>query len=117
MSMTVKYDKPAESNIAVDANLPADTRNNARLLHQMATVAGQLTFDASYPTGGYATPNVKFGLSVVSGVQIECPGGYTAVYNRTTDKVQLYSTAATEVTNATNLSALQPAYFEAKGLV
>lgn len=117
MTMTVKYDRPADNALAVDATLPQGVRNMDRFMHGFATVSGQITFDTSYPTGGYAVPNAKFSLTTVAGVIFEEPSGYSIMYNRTTDKIQVYTTAGTEAANATNLSALQPVYFEARGLV
>jgi hypothetical protein len=115
VAITVNYDEPVKNQLAVDANnanLPIESRNVAR--DRFSTVSGTLTFDASYPTGGYGPMN-NFGLKKVGGVFIEDVNGYAFMYNRTTDKVQAFSTAGTEAAAATNLSALQPAYFEAKG--
>lgn len=117
MSITIKYDRPVDNQLSVGSSLPIDTRNLTFLNHNFATVSGQITFDNSYPTGGYAAPNAKFGLSTVNGVLFEEPNGYSVKYNRSTDKIQLYSTGNTEVANATDLSALPACYFEAKGLV
>jgi hypothetical protein len=117
MSITVKYDKPIDNSIALDTVQPLSARLNDRLAHGFGKISGQITFDASYPTGGYTVPWTKFGFTTLAGVLFEEPNGYSVMYNRSTDKIQVYSAAATEVTNATNLSALQPIYFSAEGLI
>jgi hypothetical protein len=115
--IVIKYDKPTENSIAIDSNFPIGIRNMDRMSHNFGTISGQVTLDASYPTGGYAVTPAKFGFKTLAGVLFEEPNGYSLMYNRTTDKVQVYSAAGTEVVAATNLSALQPVYFEAKGLI
>lgn len=116
MAITIKYDRPTDNQLAVDSTLPIGRRNMSRIDHNFATVSGQITLDSSYPTGGYGLMN-SFGLVTVAGVFFEDANGYGLYYNKTTDKVQVFSTAGTEVTNGTNLSTLPAIYFEAKGLV
>lgn len=116
MSIIVKFDKPDMSALAVDNTPPLAIRNMDRLSHTMGTVSGTLAFDASYPTGGYGPMN-NFGFKSIAGVLLEDVNGYGVYYNKSTDKIQVFSTATTEVANATNLSALPAVYFEAKGLV
>lgn len=77
---------------------------------------GYFSFDTSYPTGGYALSANQLGLSKVFGLIAESPGGYDLQYNRTTGKLQVFN-GSTEVANATNLSALQSAYYKAFGVV
>lgn len=116
MAITLKYDDPISNSIASLTITPNNKRNLDRTVGGQGTVSGTVLFDASYPTGGYGVVN-KFGLSSVAGVIFEEPNGYSIYYNKATDKIQVYSTAATEVANATNLSTLPAVYFEAKGLV
>lgn len=117
MAATFNYDDPVANVLNASTSAPNNKRNLDRMSHTFATVSGTIALDASYPTGGYALSPAKFGLTTVSGVLFEDTAGYGVVYNRTTDKVQVYSTGNTEVANATNLSTLQAVYFEAKGLV
>lgn len=70
----------------------------------------QLVADASYPTGGYSIPLATFGLGRIQWTeeQIKVPvaGAQYAVYNTTTNKLQFFVTAGTEVANATSLVGL-----------
>jgi hypothetical protein len=114
VAATVYYDEPTKNLLAVDdsnTNLPVESRNFAR--ERFATVSGTITLDSSYPTGGYGPMNM-FGLKKINGVLFEDVNGYALYYNKTTDKVQVFSAAGTEVAAATNLSTIS-AYFEAKG--
>lgn len=81
---------------------------------------GEITFDNSYPAGGYAVS--KFGLSTVGDVHIGESGGYVVQYNPMTDKVQVFvmPAAATagplvEETAATDLHTVSVT-FTAEGL-
>lgn len=65
-----------------------------------------LTFDASYATGGYAVTPSTFGVSVVDAVLADNPSGYDVFYNAATGKVQVFASGNTEVAAATNLSAV-----------
>ncbi|KIL38304.1 hypothetical protein SD70_27195 [Gordoniibacillus kamchatkensis] len=117
MALTIYYDEPINNTLAADNNnikLPIEPRNFSRTNNNFATVSGTVTFDSSYPTGGYGPMN-NFGMKKVAGVFFEDVNGYGVMYNRATDKIQVFSTAGTEVAAATNLSALQAVYFEAKG--
>lgn len=114
MAATVYFDEPINATLAADnsnTKLPIDPRNFAR--EKLATVSGTITFDNSYPTGGYGPMN-SFGLKKVAGVIFEDVNGYALYYNKSTDKVQVFSSGNTEVASATNLSTIT-AYFEAKG--
>ena len=77
-------------------------------------VLGTIAFDSSYPTGGEA-----FTVTALSGNYfrttnpykvfciLEPLAGYTFIFRPDTSKSQVYSTAATEVSNETDLSMLQ----------
>lgn len=85
-----------------------------------------IVLDTSYPTGGYtgfstmvaaaaraATPPLPdtFAAADVYGIKILDCAGYVPAYDKTNDKLKLYWCAGagapmTEVTNATNLSAV-----------
>lgn len=80
----------------------------------MRVVLGTIAFDSSYPTGGE-----EFTVVALTGnyfrttnpykvfCMIEPSVGYTFIFRPDTGKIQVYSTAATEVSNETDLSALQ----------
>lgn len=66
-----------------------------------------LALDNSYPTGGYAVTAAQ--LSLITIDQILVSGdqkGYTFGYVPATGKLIGYSTAATEIVNTTDLSAI-----------
>lgn len=113
MAAIIYYDEPVNLSLAVDGSntkLPVEPRNFAR--DGLATPSGTITLDSSYATGGYGPVN-KFGLKAINGVFFEDVNGYALYYNKSTDKIQVFS-GTTEVTAATNLSTIT-AYFEAKG--
>jgi hypothetical protein len=72
------------------------------------TVAvGEIAFDSSYPTGGEEVPkNMLKYVKNVKYVFIQPIKGYTFSYDATNKKIIAYSTAATEVADKTDLSAL-----------
>ena len=85
---------------------PADSGSNRK------EKVVDVTYDASYPTGGYAITPASLGLEQILGV---LPGGnlggVVPSYNLSTGKLQLFGGAASgavlaEVTAATNLSAV-----------
>lgn len=69
-------------------------------------VIADVTGDASYPTGGYAITPAIFGLTTFDFVLVPSAKGYGANYNDATGKIVVYASAGTEVTAATNLSAV-----------
>lgn len=69
-----------------------------------------VTFDDSYPTGGEALSAASFGMSTlyfaIAKVKVAGTGSVTAVhYDETTNKLLAY-TAAAQVANTTDLSAV-----------
>jgi hypothetical protein len=75
-------------------------------------IAGDLTLDNSYPTGGYAVTPALFGHrnSVTSIDTTVTAGGYTLLFVPSTSKVKAFRVGAinsplAEVPNATDLSA------------
>jgi hypothetical protein len=67
-------------------------------------VFATVTFDASYPTGGYVVTAALFGLSMLATVDAGCTQlGRIANFNQATSKVQLFSAATTEVANTTDV--------------
>lgn len=116
MAATIKYDQAGQDNLATLA-APSDARNVARQTGRQATASGTITLDNSYATGGYAVTPSNFGLWKVAGVLFEDVNGYAFYFNKTTGKVQVFTSGGTEVAAATNLSTLPAVYFEAKGLV
>lgn len=76
-----------------------------------------VTLDASYPTGGYTSfssslaAKIGLGKSIVAILPAGNCGGYVPSWDATNDTLQIYWGAAgqganTEVTNATDLSAV-----------
>lgn len=59
-----------------------------------------VTFDNSYPTGGYAFAPSQFQMGQFYFVDIANINGYAFHYNYTTNKVQAYSASGTELANA-----------------
>lgn len=77
------------------------------------TVINTLQGDSSYPAGGYSCPPSSLGFGKAANsdpefiVELDSAGGWGAVYNYSTQKVQLFSSTATtqaEVTAGTNVS-------------
>lgn len=66
-----------------------------------------VALDSSYPTGGYALSFNQLGFAKAPLlVDAEQATGRTYWYDRANQKLVAFSTAATEVANATNLSAV-----------
>ncbi len=63
-----------------------------------------ITLDTSYPTNGSALVPSDFGLTELHAVIVNPVNGWTFSYDFTNQKLLAYSTAATQVTNATNMS-------------
>lgn len=134
MAATFKYHSPVKAQALADSSIPVGRRNIDWLTHNTGTVIGQITGDASYPTGGY--PAGKFGFKTVGFVQFETDPQYVAVYDRVNDKVKIYTNSHThtenlaasytqnattaagnalvEIASGTNLSAVS-IYFKAEG--
>lgn len=77
----------------------------------------KVALDSSYPTGGYALTPSQLGFTNAANndpemtIEVDSANGWSAVYNYTTQKLQLFSataTTSTEVTAATNVSAATP---------
>lgn len=64
-----------------------------------------VALDSSYPTGGYAFTNGLPG-NTVHNVQFENGNGYRPQFDYSANKIKVYTSAATETTNATDLSAI-----------
>lgn len=68
-----------------------------------------ITFDASYPTGGEAIAATRFGFNEILTVQIENATGdavRTTRYSRATGKLLAYAPGDAEVADTTDLSAV-----------
>jgi hypothetical protein len=81
---------------------PPITGTPGSRVHETFTV----TFDASYPTGGYAITAANLGLSTLDTIipnGVDTSGTYLVSWNQATGKLQLFSALATEVTNATDV--------------
>lgn len=79
------------------------------------TVIGKLAFDSSYPTGGEAITAAQLGLSKIVRMKFQPSGTYLFAFDTANNKVKVYSAINTEVSNATDLSALTAVEFEAYG--
>lgn len=67
----------------------------------------KITFDSSYPTGGEALNPSDLGLAFVDALFTDGAMGYGVKYDIANKKLMAYgSTAGTQVTDTTNLSAL-----------
>jgi hypothetical protein len=64
-----------------------------------------VTFDASYPTGGYALTAGQFGLTMLEEVQVSgtTQGGLPACWVVSTGKLKVFSAVGTEETATTDL--------------
>lgn len=75
--------------------------------------------DNSYPTGGWSLKPADLGFAATTDpefqVVVQDTQGYSALYDYTNLKLKLYSAAGTQVTNATDLSALAPFRVVAQG--
>lgn len=80
--------------------------NKRTKMAAMYCVVTDITLDASYPTGGYTITPAQFGLTTFDFVLAAPSNGYTATFSDATQKLIVYSTAATQVTAATNLAAV-----------
>lgn len=68
----------------------------------------RITLDSSYPTGGYPLTPSELGLQRFDHLSIEAEGvGSWGEYNFTTGKIVMFASNGTEVTAATNLSAVK----------
>ena len=67
----------------------------------------QVTFDSSYPTGGYALTAAQCGLSVIDVVDpmgpTDATGTWLPVWVASTGKIKLLSALGTEVTSTTDV--------------
>lgn len=64
-----------------------------------------VALDNSYPTGGYAFVNGLPG-NTIHNVQFEQANGYRPQFDYTNNKIMVYTSAGTQTTNATDLSAI-----------
>lgn len=74
----------------------------------LKTVYLKITFDNSYPTGGETLGLATYGLTPasVSFVGFEPTSNRIATYDRTNDKVLLYTALGTEAANASDQSTI-----------
>lgn len=69
-------------------------------------IVARVTFDSSYPTGGETLNLSDIGMRDVECILTDGAEGYHLKWDKTNSKLLVYSSAATQVTNATDLSAL-----------
>lgn len=95
--------------MALSAASPAGISNNEVVGRQRQTKTA-VTFDSSYPTGGEALSASLLGLNVINtiiSVGISTPAGsVTSVVHDSTNGKLIANTAAAQVANTTDLSAL-----------
>lgn len=77
---------------------------------QRKVVHGTVSLDNSYPTNGEPCAMVVLGLGQIDYIEFSNGNGYTAQYDYTNQKIVMYASAATEVTNTTDLSAITLRY-------
>lgn len=70
----------------------------------------KIALDNNYPTGGYSVKPGDLGFASTVDpeflVEVNDTNGYTAVYDYTNQKLVFYTSAGTQTTNATDLSAI-----------
>ena len=104
------------TTLAAFRGITGDTGPGSRL----CIVTGKLSFDTSYPTGGEAADIIAdiFPKGIVLGCYFEPlknAAACAAEYVIATKKIIAYSSASTEVVNATNLSTVTGIRFVAVG--
>lgn len=92
------------------------TLDDRQLVGNKRQVAGTVTFDSSYATGGETFTAADLGLSSITDVSIEDASGYNIFWNRSTtaptlqvfqgDNTNVAAAPGIQVPNATNLSTL-----------
>lgn len=82
---------------------------------QLKVLTGTFDFDSSYPTGGEDFDVSAYFPKGVVAVLPMPKDGYTFEYDKDNKKIIAYSAADTEVTDATDLSALTAVSFIALG--
>lgn len=77
--------------------------------HQRKVKHLNITLDSSYATGGYSLTAAELGLVGIDKVhpEVEAVGTHFAVYDYTNSKIVMFVAAGTQVTNATDLSAIK----------
>lgn len=76
-----------------------------KTINRKITIASIL-MDNSYTTGGLAVTPAQLGLNSVDIILFESANGYTPQFDYTNNKVKFYTSAGTETSNATDLSAI-----------
>jgi hypothetical protein len=84
----------AASISVVDAHVPGAQKE----------VILDVTPDTSYPTGGYAITPPGISRILLADVQAPSGTGHTAAWDYTNKKLKFFTTAGTEVPNATNIA-------------
>lgn len=69
-------------------------------------IIAEVTFDASYPTGGEAITERQLGLNVIDLLLVAPSGGNTYEYLPATGKIKGYTASATEIADKTDLKAV-----------
>lgn len=77
---------------------------------QRKVVHGTVAMDNSYVTDGEPCAMKVLGLGQIDYIEFSNENGYRAQYDYTNEKIKMYASAATEVTNTTDLSAVTLRY-------
>lgn len=86
--------------------------NEPQKIGQMKAKFCDITFDASYPTGGEPITADMFGMQKILAIVAPASSGYAVTYVRSTGKLIVRATGASsgavfaEIANATDLSAI-----------
>jgi hypothetical protein len=77
---------------------------------QRKIVYGTVALDSSYPTNGEPCAQSVLGLGQIDHIEFTNANGYRPQYDFTNEKIKVYTSAGTETTNATDLSAITLRY-------
>lgn len=69
-------------------------------------VVATVTMSNSYTTNGESVTKAQLGLTEINSVSIDGGNGYRPQYDYTNQKVKIYTSAGTETTATTDLSAV-----------
>lgn len=75
----------------------------------LKVMLGEIAGPASYPTNGFTADvptDFEVALAKIKGAVVQSDAGYPASFNADYNKIKVYASAGTEVTNTTDLSGL-----------
>lgn len=77
---------------------------------QSKVAFGTVLLDSSYPTNGEACAQKVLGIGDIDFIAFTNQNGYVAQYDKANEKIVMYASAGTEVTNTTDLSGVTLQY-------